>query len=65
MRPRVEITMIGGEKHYAAGYASVVSEQIKEARIDGETLIAIERDLTPTGQMMYLNPRQVESVKDD
>jgi hypothetical protein len=60
----VEIVMFSGEKHYAAGYASRVAEQVNEARRNGDTLIAIERDLIPTGQMMHLDPRQIESIKD-
>ena len=64
MRPQVEIIMLSGEKHYAAGYASNLATQINEARQNGDSLIAVERDMIPTGQMMHLDPRQIESVKD-
>ena len=64
MRSQVEIIMFSGEKHYAAGYASNLAKQVNEARQNGDSLIAVERDVIPTGQMMHLDPRQIESVKD-
>ena len=59
------ITMVSGQKHWAAGYASCLIEQVNEARQNGKALLAIERDTIPTGQMMYLDPTQIESMKDD
>ena len=64
MRDGAEIVMFSGEKHYCAERAWKVSEQVNKARQNGDTLLAIERNLIPTGQMMYLDPRQIESIKD-
>jgi len=58
------IVMQSGEKHYCAERAWKVSELVNKARQDGDTLLAIERDLIPTGQMMYLDPNLIESIKD-
>jgi len=65
VRPSVEIVMHSGEKHWAAGYASRIAEQVAAARHAGDPLISIERDRIPTGQMMHLDPQQIESIKDD
>ena len=59
-------TGISADGRYVAfyGYASNLAKEINEARQNGDSLIAVERDVIPTGQMMHLDPRQIESVKD-
>lgn len=63
-RSAVLVTMKSGEKHHLAGYQASVSQQINDARGKGK-LVEVEKDSIPTGQMMHIDPDQVESVKDD
>jgi hypothetical protein len=60
----VLIRMKDGHTHSASGYASNIVEKINAARGTGQ-LVAIERNIIPTGQMMYLDPKEVASIKDE
>lgn len=60
----VQIRMKDGYTHSASGYAATIVEKINAARVTGQ-LVAIERNTIPTGQMMYLDPNEVVSIKDE
>jgi hypothetical protein len=53
-----------GESYSLRGYAIQVAEKVNAARGGGE-LIALERDLIPTGQMIHVDPDEVVTVKDE
>jgi hypothetical protein len=53
-----------GESYSLSGYASQVAEKVNAARGGGE-LIALERDLIPTGQMIHVDPDEVVAIKDE
>lgn len=53
-----------GNSYSLAGYASRVQEVVNSARGGGK-LIPLERDLIPTGQMIYVDPDEVIVIKDD
>lgn len=62
------VTMQDGSVHRLSRnlWAEKVVEQINAARGTGKhTLIALELDRTPTGQMIYIDPDCVQSVVDD
>jgi hypothetical protein len=59
------ITMRSGEKHYARGYASDISEIINVDIKNGDKFSRLEKDSIPTGQYFYIDPFEVESVKDE
>lgn len=63
MRSQVMLVTTSGQKFILAGYASRVQQQVNEGRGKSE-LIPFERDVTPTGQMVYIDPDNVESVRD-
>lgn len=52
-----------GETHYLSGYAAKVQEAVNEARGKGK-LIPLERNVIPTGQMVYIDPDHVTSIRD-
>ena len=54
----------GGEVYFVEGYASDAQEKVNAGRGQGK-LIAFERTITPTGQMVWLDPDEVVSIKDD
>jgi hypothetical protein len=60
----VTLGMKSGFQFALAGYASRVQEVVNEGRGTGK-LIGLERDRIPTGQMVYIDPDDVEFVKDD
>ena len=64
MRNRVMLRTKDGELHVLAGYAYKVQETVNQARGGGK-LIALERDVIPTGQMVYVDPDEVVSIKDE
>jgi hypothetical protein len=61
----VTVTMKSGEKHSIRGYSGEVAKAVEDGVENDMTLIPLEKDTIPTGQMMYLNPAEVESVKDN
>ena len=62
MRNEVTIYMKSGVRHSVAGYTSQVAEKINVARGSGQ-LLALEKPTIPTGQMFYIDPVEVESVR--
>lgn len=53
-----------GESYSLAGYASNVQKTVNDARGKGQ-LIPLERDRTPTGQMLWVDPDEVVAIKDE
>lgn len=53
-----------GQSYSLAGYASSVQEAVNAARGKGR-LIPLERDRTPTGQMLWVDPDEVVVIKDE
>lgn len=65
MRPIWKVKMRDGDMHHIAyEYNIDVPTIINEARGKGQ-LIQLERDSTPTGQMIWIDPDEVQSVKVD
>ena len=60
----VTLITTSGSHFSLRGYASWVSEAVNAARGGGK-LIALELDRIPTGQMIHVDPDQVESIRDD
>lgn len=58
------ITMDTGDSYSLRGYASEIQAKVNEGR-GAEQLIPLERDRIPTGQMIYLDPDHVMTVKDE
>lgn len=50
-------------EYVLAGYAFSVQQTVNAARGGGK-LIPLERDTIPTGQMVYIDPDTVVSIKD-
>jgi hypothetical protein len=63
MASRVRIVMKSSDVHYTTGYARQVVEEIEKAKLGGK-MLALEDTGTPAGQMFYLDPHEIESVKD-
>jgi hypothetical protein len=53
-----------GESYSLSSYACIVQEKVNEARGKGQ-LIPLERDLIPTGQMLWVDPDEVVAIKDE
>ncbi len=64
MRNKVKISMQNGDFHIAAGNAKEIVKELATAKLT-DRLASIETDNIPTGQVMYLDPTQVSSVRDD
>lgn len=62
---RTTVTMQSGEKHYARGYAGQIANTIETEFKAGVKLTRLEKYSIPTGQMFYIDPAKVESVKDE
>jgi hypothetical protein len=56
------IVMRSGEKHDCTEYPARVRE-IRDRALADRSLMELERPVIPTGQKMYLDPTQVESIK--
>lgn len=57
----VQITMKNGMRHIVRGYEENITKEVNDARGKGK-LIRMERDTIPTGEMLSLDPDEVESV---
>jgi hypothetical protein len=53
-----------GDSYSLRGHASEIQAKVNEGR-GAEQLIPLERDRIPTGQMIYLDPDHVMTVKDE
>jgi hypothetical protein len=51
-----------GDSYSLRGHASEIQAKVNEGR-GAEQLIPLERDRIPTGQMIYLDPDHVMTVK--
>ena len=60
----MQMVLRNGEVHYVEGYASNVQEKVNTERGKGK-LVPFERTITPTGQMVWLDPDEVVSIRDD
>jgi hypothetical protein len=53
-----------GNSYSLRDYASNVQKAVNAARGGGK-LIPLERDLIPTGQMIWIDPDEVVAIKDE
>lgn len=53
-----------GQSYSLSGYARKVQKTVNDARGGGK-LIELERDRIPTGQMLWVDPDEVVSIKDE
>jgi hypothetical protein len=63
VRNHVILRTDDGEAYALAGYASQVQEKVNAARGEGK-LIPLERDVIPTGQMIWIDPDHVVVIRD-
>lgn len=63
MSNTVVMKLSDGTEFHLAGWASKIQETVNAARGGGK-LIALEKYDIPTGQMVYIDPDAVVSIRD-